>query len=59
VKQQPKYPEYNRSRDGDVFKWLLKAANSLREERAEERKRELANLIRLEIDDKPKRSNRK
>ena len=59
MKQEPKYPEYDRSRDGDVFKWLLKTADTLRAERAEARKRELANLIRLDVDDKPKRSNRK
>lgn len=59
MKHEPKYPAYDRVRDGNVFKWLLVAAEALRGQRIEAKRREFERLIELKRDDEPRRSNRK
>lgn len=59
MKHKAKYPTYDRVRDGNVFKWLLNAAEVLRAQRIEAKRREYERLIQLEKDDEPRRSNRK
>lgn len=48
--KQPKYPTYNPSKDGNVFRWILAAAKDVRE------KRHKQDIERLEANGRRKQS---
>lgn len=58
MKRDAKYPMYDRVRDGNVFHWLLNAAEVLRAQRIEVKRREFLGLNTTEPSDKKDRKKR-